>query len=257
MKPKVRMKIVVGIPSATGSACLPCLASIVDLQNECFDRGIRFCRSAFGMAAQLNGTRDAIVDDFYKSSADLLLKVDADQSFEPEDFFNLLKPIEMGLADVCAASVGLKTYDPTRIRAAALIHAQDIMRSGVPGYNFQPTDGGFRLARQFYLYARVGMGVTLISRRAVELARQAATKFYDSETESGDPGPKVPMLFEDAAEDYSFCNKVTASGGRVAVHINGQVLHWSGVVSFKNNAPQLLIEKGIKLEFPDAAGVKS
>jgi hypothetical protein len=251
------MKLILGMPSATSAACLPCLSSIVELQTACFERNIRFGRPAFGMAAQLNGMRDAITNNFYnETTADLLLMVDSDQSFEPEDFFNLLKPVETGLADVCAAAVGLKTFDPTRIRAATLLYQQDIMRAGVPGYNFQPTGGGFRLARQFYLYARVGMGVTLISRRAVELARRSATKFYESENPDGDPGPRVPMLFEDAAEDYSFCNKVTNAGGRVAVHVNSQVLHWSGVVSFQNNAPALLIEKGVKLEFPDSAASK-
>lgn len=246
------MKIILGTPSASSNAVLPHEGSLLELQNECFDRGIRFGRPAFGMAAQLNGIRDAILYEFLdRTDGDLLFFVDADQSFEPEDFFNLLKPIELGLVDVCAASIGLKHHDVQRIRAAALLGQSDIMRAGVTGLSFLPTGGGFRLARQFYLYAKVGMGMTLITRRAVEIAVSRATTFYETKMDNGDPGPKKGVVFEDTAEDLAFCQKVLDGGGKIAAHINSQALHW-GLVAFQNNAPAILQERGIKLEFPDS-----
>jgi hypothetical protein len=239
------VKLLIGCPSATGSAVLPLTASLLELQSECFDHGIRFVRPAIGMQALLPQIRDAIVDDFRGSDADMLLQVDADQSFEPADFFALLAPIEKGYADVCGASVGLKAHDPQRIRQAALMYQSDLLKFAVGGSNVQPVPGqAFRMGKNFYVPARVGTGMMLMTKHAVVLATRMAKVHYESVDPEGNPAQPIPMLFDGIAEDLGFCDKVLGAGGKVVAHLNSNVLHW-GMTAFQNNGMQLASERGM------------
>jgi hypothetical protein len=241
------VKLLLGIPSATGSAVLPLTASLLELQNECFERGIRFIRPAIGMQALLPQIRDAIVDDFRTSDADGLLMVDSDQSFEPADFFALLAPIEKGYADVCGAAVGLKAYDPQRIRQAALTYQSDLLKFAVAGTNVHPVEGkAFRMGKNLYLPARVGTGMMLMTRHAIVLADRMATVHYESVDPDGNPARTEPRLFDGIAEDLGFCDKVLGAGGKVLAHLNSSVLHW-GMTGFQNNGMQLMSERGMTL----------
>jgi hypothetical protein len=240
------MKLMVGLPSATGSNVCPLTASLLELQTACLTRDIQFTPPAIGMSAQLPGIRDAIVQEFVRGGADLLLFCDVDQSFEPEDVFALLSPISKGLADVCGAAIGLKSYSPERIRVACLQYQSDIFRAAVSGTNVIPLPGAgmLLLEKNLYLPAKVGTGLMLLTRHAVALASRAATKHYETyDSATGDPQLAVPQLFEGLSEDLSFCDKVLAAGGKVLAHLNSEALHW-GTAAFKNNAIELLKEKG-------------
>ncbi len=197
----------------------------------------------------------AVVDDFrHRSGAELLLFVDSDQSFEPADFFALLAPIEKGHADVCGASVGLKAYDPIRIRQAALMHQSDLLKFAVAGTNVHPVTGApFRMGKDFYVPARVGTGLMLVSRHAIVLADRMAKVHYESVDAAGDPAQTVPMLFDGIAEDLGFCDKVLGAGGRVVAHLNSSVLHW-GMTAFANNGMQLMSERGMTAADFEARG---
>ena len=246
------MKIAVGLPSADSRACLPLYPSLLAIANEGFDRGIRFVEPLLGMSALLPAIRDTIAAEATASDADALLFVDQDQSFEPEDFWALLDPIERGMADVVGAAVGHKTHDSNRIRVASLNFESNVFRSAVGGMNFQPTGGGFRLGRNVYLHADVGCGVMLISRKALDRTAMTATRFHEA-VDSNDVAVKpVPILFSGPAEDLNFCRLARAAGLTVAVHVNSKVLHW-GLTAFQNNAVQLLREQGVNLDFPDSA----
>jgi hypothetical protein len=246
------MKIVIGLPSADSRACLPLFPSLFGIQNAGFKRGIHFIEPSLGMSALLPAIRDVIADDAVRAGADALLFVDQDQSFEAEDFFALLEPIERGMADVVDASVGLKNFDPMRMRAGCLNYASDVFKFAVDGINFQPTgEKGFRLGKNIYLPASVGMGVTIISRKALLAAGKVATRFHESVDPNDVAVKPVPILFDGPAEDLNFCRLVQKAGLNVVAHVNSQVLHW-GLTAFQNNAMRLLMEKGVNLEFPDA-----
>ena len=247
------MKIAIGLLSADSRACLPLSPSLLAIANAGFKRGIFFSEPSLGMSALLPAIRDVLADDALRSGADALLCVDQDQSFEPEDFFALLDPIERGMADVVGSAVGQKDYDPTRIRAASLNYERDVFRFAVGGYNFQPTgEKGFRLGRNIYLPADVGMGVMLISRKALVEAATVSGKFHDAVDPNDVAAKPVPILFEGPAEDLNFCRLVRKAGLRTLAHVNSSVLHW-GLTAYQNNAVQLLREQGIDLNFPDAS----
>jgi hypothetical protein len=247
------MKIAIGLPSADSRACLPLTPSLLAIQNAGFKRGIHFIEPSLGMSALLPAIRDVISDDAMRAGADGLLFVDQDQSFEAEDFFALLAPIEKGLADIVGASVGQKCYDHQRIRVASLNFASDVFRSGVGGMNFQPTGGpGFRLGKNIYLPALVGMGLTLISRKALELMSKGALGYHDAVDPDDVSCKPVPILFPGPAEDLNFCRRAQELGLTVVAHVNSSVLHW-GLTAFQNNAMELLKEQNVNLDFPDAS----
>jgi len=216
-------------------------------------------RPLFVTSSALTSARDSIAFETLETQADCLLTVDSDQSFETADVAALLDAIAYDKADVCASAVGHKRFDPVRVRVAALRYDRDVLRAGVPDYNFQPTPQrgaeGFQLGARRYLYARVGMGVTLIHRRVLaELSRTAPSyRVLDPASDPGAPSTlDMPSLYgegsvdgESITDDYGFSRKAIAAGFRVAVHVNGEAVHWAGPVGFPNNAPALLAEKGI------------
>jgi hypothetical protein len=247
------MKIAVGLPSADSRACLPLYPSLLAIANAGFKRGIHFVEPLLGMSALLPAIRDVIASEALLSGADALLFVDQDQSFETEDFFALLDPLERGLADVVGAAVGQKDHDPGRMRVACLNFESQPFRSAVGGMNFQPTgEPGFRLGKNIYLPAKVGMGLTLISRKALEETGKIAVRSHETLGPNDAATHRVPVLFEGPAEDLNFCSLALRAGLRVVAHVNSNVLHW-GMTAFQNNAMQLLREQNINLNFPDAS----
>ena len=247
------MKIAVGLPSADSRACLPLTQSLVSVVNAGFDRGIRFIECSLGMSALLPTIRDVIAADAIASGADALWFIDQDQSFEPDDFFALLDPIERGMADVVGSAAAQKEFDRTRIQVACMNFESDVFRSAVGRMNFHTIPGqGFRLGKNVYLPARIGMGSTLISRKALEATGAIADRTHETLGPEGQAAKPTPVLFEGPAEDLNFCRLCERAGMKVFAHVNSRILHW-GLTAYRNNAVQLLREQGVNLEFPDSA----
>lgn len=198
--------------------------------------------------------RNLATNSFYSdSAADVLVHIDADMGFSPNDVAGLLAGIAAGL-DVVGAPYVNRSLNWEVVRQAALAGrpAHELLAAGQVEWNHQffpedvSTEGYVGPARaiggvKFVRARRVGTGLFALSRRALD---RIVGKFGDKLDHQrpiarGRIAPPAgferaqpldqryrdffrmgrqetsPGVFEEMGEDYAFCDSLRAAGGEV------------------------------------------
>lgn len=200
------------------------ITSLLQLQAQCFNRGI-IMEHAFMMNESLiDRARNGLVDTFLnQSKAEYLLFIDADIQFRPDDIFAMMS-YEKDL--ICAPYPKKSINWPVIIEAIkAGIEDPASIEKLVGEYVFTTLSERPKM-EQIVEVAEAGTGLMLIHRSVLEKMKAAFPEnFYISDhSRDLNSGKEKPMhaffrtgVFDNRylSEDYYFCQKWREIGGNV------------------------------------------
>lgn len=209
----------ISTPTYDGTVVLPYLYSALGLMKRCGERkiGVSF---SYLVNSQIAIARNAAVRDFLASDATHLLFADADGDFDPDAVMAMLDTGH----DVVAGSYPKKSIDWEAVRAAALRGEKNLAGWGTT-LNFVAKDhASYDATTNCFEVAAVGTGLMLITRRCLE-QMTAAHKDKTFFIRPGDTSPATAIfdfVIDDGhlvGEDFTFCRRWQALGGRIYVYL--------------------------------------
>ena len=219
-----KLSLCIATPTNNSLVSLTCLRALLGLQLQCVQRGIGFQLLTTGSASVLPAARNMLADQFlHQTEATHLLFLDADMGFEPLELMHML---EFADRDVVAAVYPSKSFNWAAIASAARKHpeAPPAELAEIAG-NFDgmvslPDGATFAVGREPVEVATIGTGIMLIS-RAILLRLAVSPNIPHHIFASKDR--TIPAFFENGTdaenryvgEDYIFCQRVRAAGGKI------------------------------------------
>jgi hypothetical protein len=226
------VKLFVAIPSHSGSAVLECVESLLAAQKMLADRGdtLEFWWEG---GAVISVVRNLIAAQFLASDADMLLMVDADQSFSAH---MLARMIDLNQPVVgCIYPTRKYNWERANLGAAKNIEGVVYQASSFVGWLETDEHGEVTVIDGFARAAHVGTGILLIRREAFQVL---IGKFPELQGRGFAPDPRLPAdkawgffnMIDDGrgvpfSEDLSFCRRWRAAGGEIWAEITSLTTH--------------------------------
>ena len=156
--------------------------------------------------------RNVLCADAIELGCAALVEVDSDMVWTPEDIRALVAPILSGKAQIVAAPCSPRVIDWDYMRAAAARGETDLQRHAGPSHmNHLPENDQAKLLRGFsrgkHTYvrmARMGLGMTAISRDALLQLSQAAPSYEYHGRTLADLHPQGVVCSQYDSEDIGF-----------------------------------------------------
>jgi hypothetical protein len=226
--------IFLATPAYGGLASIQFFQSLLVLQPACAAREVGLEIALTGGDALITRARSALAARFLDETAHThLMFVDADIAFRPEALFRLL---DSG-RDVIGGVYPLKRIYWDKVVQAVRGGAKDLQAASL-GYvvSFSPDAAGEVQVGDdgFGEVAAVGTGFMLISRRALETVRDAHPELRCRIADTTGPAQDATLFFdtmidpetrEHLSEDYAFCHRWRATGGKVYADFRTRLTH--------------------------------
>jgi glycosyltransferase involved in cell wall biosynthesis len=213
------MHVLIATPMYGGNCTGVYANSVMGLTFALAQRGIKVSFSHIYNESLITRARNNLVREFLKSSADVLLFIDADESFSPED---VVKMLEADLP-VIGAVYPMKAINWDGVRRAALAGKKNLSDfSGIFAFNLLMGETTFNTSDSVEV-SEVATGLMAIKREVFELLEPHCPKYalngpdgrFDTEnmvTEFFATSIQNGILL---SEDYHFCNLYRSLGGKV------------------------------------------
>lgn len=211
--------IFVGIPCATAKAYTGHIISLIKLSQLCKDKGIDFTVYYENAISIIHHARNKIVKQFLDSNFDILLFIDDDIEFNPEDILKMINYIETGDHDIIGGIYPYKYYN-----------WQDI-RNGNNGLNFvftnPPENIHIRPMDTPQEVDGIGTGYMMISKRVFTKMINTGTSIYEMYAIQYYKFFDIVVENEKLnGEDYFFCKKWKELGGKIEIISTALAIHW-------------------------------
>lgn len=230
-------------PCYGGNCTASFVSAALSIADTCRDAGVNFHVRLLANESLIPRARNKALHTFLKSDATHLLFFDADQGMAGQDIIDML---DLDL-DVVGAPVPMKSIEWAAVREAALHHEPDIDLAG-PRFAFNLIEGedGMDVVNGCIEVAAVGTGCMLIKREVIErmIAEHPETMYVsDGKEDFGQPMHALfdtvidhskPLAPRYLSEDYTFCQRWRAMGGKVHLYLRPKVTH-QGSYTFKGN----------------------
>lgn len=210
----------------------PFLASLLQLQGACMQRGISMACQLLGNESLVPRARNILAEQFLQSGAKYLLFLDADLAFAPSMVLDRLLPFSKATPDAIVTGVyAKKSYafqriDPT---SAEPVHMQ------VLDYNLNIV-GTTPITNGFAEVLDSATGAMLIPRAVLEKLKAAYPELQcvNDINPGQHPVKEYVAVFDCAidpqsrrylSEDYAVCRKHQDQGGKIFVDIASGMCH--------------------------------
>lgn len=206
------------------------LTSMLKLSFKAQDEGLGIVFFHIESDSLITRARARCVHEFYTSTCDRMLFIDADMEFRSEDVMAMMALPH----DVIGAVCPQKKIDWNRALCTAIerpgIALPEFKRSGAAlvvnylddGQNMDMLNGCIEVKE-------IGTGFMMISRKAIETTRAAHPELL---CEQDEMGHEVSAIFDTAivdrrylTEDYAFCHRWRATGGKVHAYLPAELKH--------------------------------
>jgi hypothetical protein len=235
------LKLMVGIPSHSGTIVMDCASTLLMAQKIAMARGGSF-EFRYHSGATISLVRNAMVAEFLRSDSEILLMLDSDQAIGRvgiERLIDLDKP-------VVGCLYPMRRYNWDRVKRPteedpALVTAQALE---FVGYLQTDENGKASVENGFARAEHVGTGVMLVRRQVFE---QLMTHFPELEGVGFGPdaypdlspnwgffNPLTTELGLPLSEDISFCRRWRTIGGEIWADLATNVAH-IGQHTFRGN----------------------
>jgi len=213
------MHVLIATPMYGGNCTGLYANSVMGLTFALAKRGIKVSFSHIYNESLITRARNNLVREFLQSGADVLLFIDADESFSPED---VVRMIESDLP-VIGAVYPMKSINWEGVRRAALAGKANLSDfSGIFAFNLLIGETTFNTSESVEV-SEVATGLMAIKREVFELLEPHCPKYalngsdgkFDTEnmvTEFFATSIRDGILL---SEDYHFCNLYRSLGGKV------------------------------------------
>jgi hypothetical protein len=238
-----RPLIVIGTPCFGGLVTNLYMLSVCKLLRVGGERGMTFDIALLANDALISRARSTVAAYFLDNpAATHLMFIDADISFEPEQFFRLFEADK----DIAAGFYPVKTIDweavPRRVVQGEKLDAAGLTYVGTPLTGPEERrDGDFVAAK----YA--GTGFQLIKRGVFDRLAEAYPELHFKKMHTlGSQVPQSDRLYalfdclidpetgEYLSEDYAFCRRWRALGGEIWLDTKSKLTH-SGMQAFRGD----------------------
>lgn len=230
------LKLMVGVPSHSGTIVMECASTLLQIQDFVKDRGGTF-QFIYQGGAVISDVRNAITSDFLNSDAEALLMIDADQGIERETVERMI--------DLNRPVVGC-LYPFRRYEWANVMTTNDIQLQALQyvGSLIAGEDGDISVVDGFARATFVGAGALLIRRTAFETLMAhfpelsgvgySPDYYPGSHPNWGFFNPIVQENGRFTSEDISFCRRWIQVGGEIWADVTGTISH-VGLHSFSGS----------------------
>lgn len=253
-----RTKIFLATPAYGGLCHHLYVASLVGLVSICARFGVECAIRISSGEALITRARNLLAAEFLASDATHLLFVDADQGFDPRDVLRMLRadldvvaaiaPGKMTAWDQVADAAHAGVTDPEALRQAGasfVVNFASELVGGTREVTVASTEWG-----RFVEVTEAGTGVMLIKRAVLErMAEHYGDRItYAVDYPPTEAGTKRSAFFDTAidpetrrymSEDYLFCQRWRAMGGKVHAALDVKVTH-SGTATFAGDPSTLV-----------------
>lgn len=242
------MKPFIATPCYGGKLEALYVQSLLGLVHVMTQRGIPHDVRLPGKHSLIHRARNHLAHAFLKTDCTHLVFLDADIAFQPEDLLDMLATGK----DVVGGVYPMKTIDWTRVRRAAL-SGHDELDQHTGRFVVNPTavhleDGSVAVDHGCIEVKDIGTGFLSIARHVLEeMAIAYPELLYVNDTpgpEYGQPGIGFfnhyiePETRRDLSEDYAFCRRWQAMGGKVHAYLPAKLTH-IGSYPFKGDVQTL------------------
>ncbi len=243
------MKVTIATPFYGGLANLDYLIAMLRLQQLCRERNIDLIFDFIANESLITRARNTLVENFLRSNdkSDVLFFIDSDIGFDANQ---IIECVESGLP-VCGISYPLKGYSDKMMRERLELEVgkrpiPDIQKSlltcSLPAninLLIEKQEGGqvsvsCNLNRGFLEVSKIGTGLMCIRREVLEKMIETHPETYRNDVGGYSGEYEYHTLFDTMiepdtkrylSEDYAFCHKWRALGGKIWVHINSVAYH--------------------------------
>ncbi len=235
--------IVIGTPCFGGLVTNLYMLSVCKLLRVGAERGLTFDIALLANDALISRARSTVAAHFLDNAAAThLMFIDADISFEPEQFFRLLDADK----DFVAGLYPVKTIDweavPRRV-----VHGEKLDAAGLTYVGTLCTGAQARRDGDFVAAKYAGTGFQLIKRRVFETLIEAHPELHFKKMHTlNTQVPQSDRLYalfdclidpdtgEYLSEDYAFCRRWRALGGEIWLDAKSKLTH-SGMQAFRGD----------------------
>ena len=253
-----RRKPLVGLATPIGSGCsTEYMRSMV----RCFAMPQEFPDFALArldcVGSLIAHNRNVLCADAIELGCEVLLEVDSDMVWTPEDVRALVAPILVGRAEIVAAPCSPRVIDWDYLKAAAVRGEQDLSRHAGPAHmELLPeddTDGkrlrGFRHGGHTYVrMARMGLGMTAIGRQALLRLTSDAPLYGYHGRQLADLHPQGGCSPHLRSEDLGFFERVEIAGIDTYAAVTADVGHESAGNVFRQAWFEGMLKRGWMFE---------
>lgn len=255
-------KLMVGTPAYGMAVTVPYFASVVKLVWKCHQVNLPVDIRTIGSESLITRARNFLVQSFLKSDATHLLFIDADIGFNPDDVIKMINADK----DVVSGIYPKKTIDWGAVGLAVLERREPQSGAGEMCVNFLSDRVGVDASGCIEVMD-APTGFMLIQRhvliRLIE-AHPETRYFSDSHDSHGEALHAIFDCFIDKgrylSEDYAFCRRWQALGGKVYAHVPTVLTH-TGSYTFQGNLGSILHEEIVEAKDwprePDCPSKKS
>ena len=199
--------------------------------------------------ADVNLARNTLLAEFRHAKVfDVLVWIDADEAWTPEDFEAVTAPIEAGKAHVVSGLVPRKQIGP--LNYAIDFFPDDLdPELGYIGPKYECKPYRSAASTRSFEYARLrkcGCGFLALTREALEVASKLAPAYQPWATMAvtGAPDEEHAWMFGSGivdhryqSEDYQGCNYLRQAGYETWVSLDARIMHFSGPFRFGGSPP--------------------
>lgn len=241
-----RPHIVIATPCFGGLVTHTFMLSVMRLQRHIEGLGFGTDVLLLGGDSLISRARSVLVAHFLASPvASHLLFIDADIGFEPEQFMRLYEADR----EFAAAFYPLKNTDWARVPARA-VAGEPLDRAGLSYVGHLCSGAALDVDGDFATADYAGTGFQLLRRSVFErmIAAYPETKFraVHASTNEQPPADTLYALFDSTidpdtgtylSEDYAFCRRWRALGGRIWLDLDSRLSH-TGPTTFAGDCSQ-------------------
>jgi hypothetical protein len=237
----------VAAPCYSGLCTATFANTLVGISEACREADISLTIRLSANESLITRARNALVHKFLLSDCTHLLFFDADQGINGRDVVQMM---DLDL-DLVGAPVPMKAINWEAVREAAVRHEPDIHLAGPQfAFNLLKDETEMEVINGCILVKTVGTGCMLIKREVIEkmIAAHPETMYVsDSCDTMGQPMHALfdahidhenPLAPRYLSEDYLFCYRWRAMGGRVHLFLRPKVVHHGSYV-FKGDVTRV------------------
>jgi 2-polyprenyl-3-methyl-5-hydroxy-6-metoxy-1,4-benzoquinol methylase len=231
--------LLVATPCYGGMTTSTFASTLVGLSESCHAAGVGFTVRLSVNESLIPRARNRLVHRFLMSDCTHLLFFDADQGIDGNDIIEMM---DLDL-DIVGAPVPMKAINWEAVREAAIRHEPNIELSG-PQFAFNLVNDGatMEVVDGCIEVRTVGTGCMLVKREVIERMIEAHPETMYVSDSSGDIGQPMHALFDTQidhsnplaprylSEDYTFCYRWRAMGGKVHLYLKPKVTHQGSYV---------------------------
>lgn len=243
------MKVTIATPFYGGQANLDYLVAMLALQNLCRERNITLVFDFIANESLITRARNTLVENFLRSkdNSDLLVFIDSDIGFDPAQ---LIECFESGL-EVCGISYPLKGYSDKMMKERLELELKNqkpieeiqknLLSWSLPAninllleQKDDQVSIACNLTKGFLEVSKIGTGIMCIRREVLVKLIEKYPETYRNDVGGYSGEYEYHQLFDTMiepdtkrylSEDYAFCYKWKALGGKIWVHLNSVAYH--------------------------------